>query len=101
MPGDREAKSSQDLGKIVLGLACLLEVAAAQFADQQAIVPTDEFAKDILKGDGSPADRHLGIASAEGQLVGLYFFVEVYRVAEIVMDMAMGDKRGNATHLVE
>jgi hypothetical protein len=78
----------------------LFEISAAQFADQQAIVAIDKFGKQGAKWDVAPTDRHMGVTSAKGYLMGLGLFGGINRMAEIVMDMAMGYEGCNAPYLV-
>ncbi len=77
----------------------MFEISAAQFADQQAIVAIDKFGKQGAKGDIAPTDRHMGVTSAKGYLMGLDLFRGMDRMTEIVMDMAMGYEGCNAPHL--
>ena len=90
----------KDLTKIFLCFLGFFEVPTAEFADQQAIVVFDKLGKNIMKGNGPPAWRHMRISLAEGQLVGLGFFVVINRVAEVVVDMAMSDEWCDASYLV-
>ena len=61
----------------------------------------NKFCKQRAKWDVAPANRHMGIAFTKGYLVGLDLFGGVDRMAEIVMDMAMGYEGCSAPYLAQ
>ena len=65
--------------------------AASQFRDHEVLIGIDEGLKDRADGDFPPAHWHVGIAAAEGDEVGLLFFMVMDRKPEVVVHVRVGD----------
>jgi hypothetical protein len=71
----------------------IIKIPAAEFHHEKPGIAGQKDVQDGADGNVSPTHRHVGIASAEGELMGLLFFPVMDDGApEIVMNMGMGDK---------